>query len=77
MKNVLHIDIGRRIEDRRRTLSLTREELAIRTIPPMSSKYLWEVETGRKHLSAEMLRRLAIALDVTTDWLLYLPENMM
>jgi len=66
----LHASIGRRIEERRRILGLTREGLATRTNPPMSGKYLWEIETGRKKMSADMLRRLAVALNVTADWLL-------
>jgi len=73
MVDDLHIGIGRRVEERRRTLRLTRERLASMTKPPMSGKYLWEIETGRKSLSADMLRRLAVALEVTSDWLLDLP----
>jgi len=75
MNDDLHIGIGRRVEERRRTLGLTRESLAIKAAPPISGKYLWEIETGRKKLSADILRRLAVALDVTSDWLLDLPAT--
>lgn len=71
----LHVEIGRKVKAQRQTLGLTRERLASKTKPPMSGKYLWEVETGRKKLSAEMLRRLAVALNVTSDWLLDLPNT--
>lgn len=71
----VHAAIGLRVKAQRRNLGLTREGLAAKTNPPMSGKYLWEVETGRKKLSAEMLRRLAVALEVTADWLLGLPEG--
>jgi len=74
MINDLQTSIGRRIKERRRALGLTRESLADQTKPPMSGKYLWEIETGRKKLSADMLRRLAVALNVTSDWLLDLPN---
>jgi ribosome-binding protein aMBF1 (putative translation factor) len=75
MIDELHTSIGRRVEARRRELGLTREGLATKTAPPMSGKYLWEIETGRKKLSADMLRRLAVALDITTDLLLGLPDG--
>jgi len=75
MIDSLHTNIGRKVENKRRELGLTRESLAAKTKPAMSSKYLWEIETGRKKLSADMLRRLAVALDVTSDWLLELPYS--
>ena len=75
MRDSLHIDIRLRVSQRRTELKLTREALAGKTEPTMSSKYLWEIETGRKHLSAEMLRRIAIALDVSSDWILGMPND--
>jgi len=73
MDDDLRILIGYRIKERRCSLGLTREGLASMTKPPMSSKYLWELETGRKKISGDILRRLAITLEVTADWLLCLP----
>jgi len=70
----LHTNIGRKVAGRRRELGLTRESLAAGTKPPMSSKYLWEIETGRKKLSADMLRRIAVAMNISADWLLELPD---
>jgi len=71
----LHFDIGCKVGELRRDRGLTREGLASKANPPMSSKYLWEIETGRKKLSADMLRRLAVALDVSSDYLLGLPRD--
>jgi len=71
----IHISMGYKVKEQRRALGLSREELATKTNPPMSGKYLWEIETGRKKLSADMLRRLAVALGVSADWLLGLPEE--
>ena len=41
----------------------------------MSEKYLWEIEAGRKRLSAEVLRKIAITLNVSTDWILGLTND--
>ncbi|MCL2238938.1 MAG: helix-turn-helix domain-containing protein [Defluviitaleaceae bacterium] len=73
MDDTLHINIGLRVAKRRRALGLTREALAAMAQPPMSSKYLWEIENARKRLSADMLHRLATALRVSSDWLLGSP----
>ncbi|MCL2501020.1 MAG: helix-turn-helix domain-containing protein [Defluviitaleaceae bacterium] len=70
MYNRLNIVIGRRVQEKRKALGLTRERLVDMASPPFSSKYLWEIEKGKKMLSADMLRRLAVALNVTADWLL-------
>lgn len=70
MADDLSTSIGNKIKERRKFIGLSRESLAAKTIPAMSSKYLWEVENGRKNLSADMLRRLSIALSVSSDWLL-------
>lgn len=75
MSDGLHNNIGCKIKERRCALGMTREGLAAKTTPPMSSKYLWEIETGRKKLSADILRRLAITLEVTANWLLDLPVD--
>ena len=73
MMDELHITIGCRIRDLRLLQALSRENLAAKAEPSISSNYLWEIETGRKKLSADMLRRLAIALNVSSDYLLDLP----
>ena len=75
MPDILHVEIGQRISKRRYEHNLTMEALAGKTEPTMSPKYLWEVENGRKRLSAQMLRRIAIALGVSTDWILGLTED--
>jgi len=71
----LRVAVGHRVKERRLACRLTRDRLASSANPHISDKYLWEIETGKKSMSADILRRLAIALDVTSDWLLGLPER--
>ena len=68
-------EIGLKIAQRRQELDLTRKALADKLEPPISDKYLWQIEDGQPKVSAEMLRRIAIALDVSTDWLLGLADK--
>jgi transcriptional regulator with XRE-family HTH domain len=63
-----YIDVGRRIKERRLALKLTRERLAY--MAKISDKFLYEIELGRKGMSAETLYKLATALEVSADWLL-------
>ena len=37
----------------------------------ISTKYLYEVEAGKKGVSAEILSRIAVALEVSTDYILF------
>jgi len=60
-------DIGSRIKEKRLALKLTREKLA--HMAKISDKFLYEIELGKKGMSAETLYKIAKALDVTTDWL--------
>jgi len=71
----LHINIEYKIKEQRLMNNLTREKLAKNMIPPISSKYLWEIEAGKKNMTADVLRRLAIALNVSSDFLLDLSIN--
>ena len=73
--NKLDISMGRRIKRRREQLGLTQEALVALTQPEMSVKHLSGVENGHKGLSAEMLRRVALALEVSSDSLLGLDDD--
>lgn len=61
-------EIGARIRALREDDGLTRDRLAERV--GISSKFLYEIEMGKKGFSAETLRRLSIALDTSSDYLL-------
>jgi len=61
-------EIGKRIKDTREELKITREELADKA--GISTKFLYEVENGRKGISAETLFKLSKALSCSCDYIL-------
>lgn len=63
-----YVCIGSRIKEKRLELKLTRDKLA--HMAKISDKFLYDIELGRKGMSAETLYKLARALEVSTDWLL-------
>lgn len=63
-----YIDIGMRIRSRRIELRLTREHLA--QLADISDRFLYDIESGQKGLSAETLYKLSKALEVSADWVL-------
>ena len=63
-----YVEIGRRTKEKRLALKLTRERLA--HMAKISDKFLYDIELGRKGMSAETLYKLAQALGVSADWLL-------
>lgn len=62
------IEIGNRIQEKRKEKHYTRDVLANKV--GISSKFLYEIETGRKNFSADTLRRLAQELDVSCDYIM-------
>lgn len=62
------IEIGIRIREKRKNKHYTRDVLANKV--GISSKFLYEIETGRKNFSADILRRLAQELDVSCDYIM-------
>jgi len=58
--------IGFRIGQRRRELKLKQKELA--EMMNISPKYLSNLETGKRHVSLEMLALLCISLNTTYDY---------
>ena len=62
------IEIGIRIQEKRKTKHYTRDVLANKV--GISSKFLYEIEKGRKNFSADILRRLAQELDVSCDYIM-------
>lgn len=61
-------EIGARIRTLRESDGLSRDKLAERV--EISSKFLYEIEMGKKGFSAETLRRLSLALNISSDYLL-------
>lgn len=62
-----NIAVGKRIRKLREGYGFTRERLA--ESAGLNDKFLYEVETGKKGLSALRMKRLADALSVTMDFL--------
>lgn len=68
MENVSCKDAGIRIYSIRKTKRITREMLAEKS--GISSKFLYEIEQGKKKFSAETLCRIANTLDVSCDYIM-------
>lgn len=66
-------EIGNRIRETREAKNLTREFLAENS--EISTKFLYEIENGKKGLSAETLLKLSKTLDCSCDYLLTGIEN--
>ena len=60
--------MGIRIQELRKERNMTREELAEKA--EISIKFLYEVEMGKKGISAETLLKIAVALSASCDYLL-------
>ena len=61
--------IGGRIRQAREERSYTREKLA--ELADISADFLWEVEAGRKSMKVQNLGKIAAALCISTDYLIY------
>lgn len=60
--------VGIRIRELRESKDMTREEVAARA--KITPKFLYEVESGRKGMSAGNLHRIATALSASCDYIL-------
>ena len=65
--------VGERIRELREIQNYTREALAEKV--DISAKFLYEIEVGKKGFSAETLGRLARALSVSCDHVLFGEET--
>jgi len=66
--NIFYEDIGSRIKKKRIELRLTREGLA--QLADISDKFIYDIEVGKKGMSAETLYKISQGLGVSADWLL-------
>lgn len=68
MISSMYLEAGARIYELRRIKGYTRDALANKT--NLSSKFIYEIETGKKGFTAEVLYRISKALDVKCDYIL-------
>lgn len=69
MDNIICKEAGERIRFIRKTRGITRDSLAEKA--GISSKFLYEIEQGKKRFSAEALCRIAEVLDVSCDYIMF------
>lgn len=68
MENILCKAAGARICYTRKSRGMTRNALAEKS--GISGKFLYEIELGKKCFSAEILCRIAAALEVSCDYIM-------
>lgn len=61
-------EVGKRIRKLRKEQNLTREVLSEKA--DISTKFLYEIEMGKKGISAETLLKVSTALSVSCDYLM-------
>lgn len=61
-------EVGQRITDRRKRLGLTQEALA--EIADVTTQFVSYAESGKRAMRPENLMKIALALGVSTDYLL-------
>ena len=71
--NMQHVEMGMRIWKMRKERRMTRDVLSEKA--DISPKFLYEIEVGKKGMSAETLLKIALALSVSCDYLLYGDEK--
>lgn len=64
---------GERIRELREMQNYTREDLAEKV--DISSKFLYEIETGKKGFSADTLCRISKSLSVSCDYIMFGEEK--
>lgn len=62
-----NIEVGGRINETRKNRGYTREKLS--ELADVSVQFLADIEKGRKSMTVATLRRIAAALNVTTDYI--------
>lgn len=65
--------LGLKIKKLRERRKLTREKLG--EMAEISDRFIYDIETGQKGISAETLYKLSRALNVTSDYLLFEVEE--
>ena len=65
---ILNLEIGNRLRKIREMQNKTREQVA--EAAEISAQFLFEIETGKKSMTAKTIINLARALNISTDYLL-------
>lgn len=68
-----NVEIGRRIRALREKYKLSREALAAKS--EISVQFLYDIETGKKGMTVTTLSKLASALKVSTDEIVFGKSN--
>lgn len=63
------IEIGARIKAYRKSISISQEKLA--EMVNVSPHYIYEIERGSKSMSLDTLMNLSVALQLSTDYILF------
>ncbi len=66
-------EVGIRVGQLRERRKLTREKLG--ELSHISDRFIYDIETGQKGMSAETLYNIAKALNVTSDYILFGSES--
>lgn len=69
-----NLNVGNRIRKKRKELGYTQEKLS--ELAEINNKYIYEIETGRKGLSAKILFKISQSLGVTMDFLVSGDQNL-
>lgn len=73
-RNNLNLEIGSRIREIREYSHYTREYLVEKA--NISVQFLADIETGRKSMTVKTLKSLSLALNVSSDYLLFGSPNL-
>ena len=65
--DVTNMDVGRRINEARKSRCYSREKLS--ELADVSVQFIADIEKGRKSMTIPTLRRIAAALNITTDYI--------
>lgn len=63
------VEIGTRIKAYRKNIGISQEKLA--EMIDVSPHYIYEIERGSKSMSLETLMNLSVALQLSTDYILF------
>jgi len=66
--SIIYSEVGNRIRKAREKLNLSRESLS--ESAEISSKFLYEIETGQKGFSSDILYRISKSLNISSDYIL-------
>ena len=70
MNNFNAENVGKRIREKRKEYGLSREKLG-NLIGGITKQHIYRIEKGKQIMSAEILCKISIVLNVSADWLLF------